>query len=262
MQFQPPPGFDPSAVEVQDGSRAIEVTAMFEDADRRGRATSRTRRRATITGRHQGAARRRRSRRWSSRSSPSSSPTSRSGAVRKAWEAWDAAGKPHNEFIVPREGPVLDILVRRLHGVRPLRRVPRPVPPVLGARAARLHHRSRREHAVQRARRVPAGRLVPAGALDRHRLRAALHAADVGRRHGQRSDDPARRSWRSRGRRAQSGEVARRLRVADPERRARQDRPRAEHLPGLVGAAAAHATPRRSTSTGASRRTPARPRSP
>jgi hypothetical protein len=26
-------------------------------------------------------------------------------------EAWDASGKNHNEFVVPREGPLLDILV-------------------------------------------------------------------------------------------------------------------------------------------------------
>ena len=49
--FTPPPGFDPSAVEVQDGSRAIEVNAMFEDAivevapplEPDGRASSRAR---------------------------------------------------------------------------------------------------------------------------------------------------------------------------------------------------------------------------
>jgi TonB family protein len=32
-------------------------------------------------------------------------------SLRKAWEAWDAAGKAHNEFPVPHDGPFLDILV-------------------------------------------------------------------------------------------------------------------------------------------------------
>ena len=64
------------------------------------------------------------------------------------------------------------------------------------------------------------------------------------------------------GQARQSGEVAGALRVADPERRARQDRPRAEHVPGVVGAAAARLRGAARRSTGASRRTRARPRSP
>ena len=110
MSFTPPPGFDPSAVEVQDGSRAIEVNAMFEDAIIEVRHLSNPTA-GTVSGATKGllgagvvgAGR--------SRSSRSSSPTSQVGAMRKAWDAWDAAGKPHNEFIVPREGPFLDILV-------------------------------------------------------------------------------------------------------------------------------------------------------
>ena len=134
MSFTPPPGFDPSAVEVQDGSRAIEVDAMFEDAIVEVRHLSNPTA-GTISGATKGllgggvvalgiafisfiVA------------------YAQASAMRRAWDAWDAAGKPHNEFIVPREGPALDVLLRHLHAVRHLRAVPRPVPPVLGARAA------------------------------------------------------------------------------------------------------------------------------
>ncbi len=108
MSFTPPPGFDPSAVEVQDGSRAIEVNAMFEDAIIEVRHLSNPTA-GTISGGTKGLL--------------GAGVVAlgiafitfivayvQVGAVRKAWEAWDAAGKPHNEFIVPREGPVLDVL--------------------------------------------------------------------------------------------------------------------------------------------------------
>jgi pSer/pThr/pTyr-binding forkhead associated (FHA) protein len=108
MSYQPPPGFDPSAVEVQDGSRAIEVNAMFEDAIIEA---------VHLTNPQAGSI------------SGATKFLLGGGAaalfvsfvtfiiafvdaskIHRAWEAWDAAGKPHNEFIVPREGPFLDIL--------------------------------------------------------------------------------------------------------------------------------------------------------
>lgn len=108
-QFTPPPGFDPSAVEVQDGSRAIEVNALFEDAIIEVQHLTNPQA-GTISGATKGLL--------------GAGALSLAvafitfvvayfqvGAVRKAWEAWDAAGKPHNEFVVPREGPALDILV-------------------------------------------------------------------------------------------------------------------------------------------------------
>jgi TonB family protein len=109
MQYQPPPGFDPSAVEVQDGSRAIEVNAMFEDAIVEVAHLSNPQA-GTVTGMTKGLL------------AGAVLTLSVSfvifvvsffqvSALRRAWEAWDAAGKPHNEFPVPREGPALDILV-------------------------------------------------------------------------------------------------------------------------------------------------------
>jgi hypothetical protein len=108
MSYGPPPGYDPSAVELQDGSRAIEVAAMFEDS--------------VITVQHF----------TNPKAGEVTMLTKVLGAVgvaslviafiifvvsyvqvahlQDAWEAWDAAGKPHNEFVVPREGPFMDIL--------------------------------------------------------------------------------------------------------------------------------------------------------
>jgi TonB family protein len=109
MAFTPPPGFDPSAVEVQDGSRAIEVNAMFEDAIIEVRHLSNPTA-GTISGGTKGLI-------GAGLAALGIAFITfivayvQVGAVRKAWEAWDAAGKPHNEFIVPREGPGLDILV-------------------------------------------------------------------------------------------------------------------------------------------------------
>jgi TonB family protein len=109
MSFQPPQGFDPSAVEVQDGSRAIEVNALFEDSIIEVRHLTNPQA-GTISGGTKGLL--------------AAGGIAmlvafitfvvayvQVGIVRRAWEAWDAAGKPHNEFVVPREGPALDILV-------------------------------------------------------------------------------------------------------------------------------------------------------
>ncbi|HZS41588.1 MAG TPA: FHA domain-containing protein, partial [Polyangia bacterium] len=106
--YGPPPGFDPSAVEVQDGSRAIEVAAMFEDAVVKVQHLSNPSA-GVITGATKGLL--------------------GAGilalvvafitfvvafvqvsALQNAWEAWDASGKPHNEFMVPHDGPLFDIL--------------------------------------------------------------------------------------------------------------------------------------------------------
>jgi hypothetical protein len=108
MQFSPPPGFDPSAVEVQDGSRAIEVNALFEDAIIEVRHLSNPTA-GTISGGTKGLL-------GGGLIAMAIAfitfivAYAQAGAVRKAWEAWDNAGKPHNEFIVPRDGPGLDIL--------------------------------------------------------------------------------------------------------------------------------------------------------
>jgi pSer/pThr/pTyr-binding forkhead associated (FHA) protein len=108
MQFQPPPGFDPSAVEVQDGSRAIEVNALFEDAIIEVAHLSNPTA-GTITAGTKGLL-------GAGLASMLIAFITfmvayvQAGMVRRAWEAWDATGKPHNEFIVPREGPALDII--------------------------------------------------------------------------------------------------------------------------------------------------------
>jgi TonB family protein len=107
--FAPPPGFDPSAVEVQDGSRSIEVNAMFEDAIIEVQHLTNPQA-GTVSGATKGLL-------GSGLLALAIAFITfvvayvQVGAVRKAWEAWDASGKPHNEFIVPREGPFLDILV-------------------------------------------------------------------------------------------------------------------------------------------------------
>jgi TonB family protein len=109
MQFSPPPGFDPSAVEVQDGSRAIEVNAMFEDAIIEVAHLSNPQA-GTISGATKGLL-------GAGLGALLIAFITfcvayvQVGVVRRAWEAWDAAGKPHNEFVVPREGPFMDILV-------------------------------------------------------------------------------------------------------------------------------------------------------
>jgi TonB family protein len=107
--YAAPPGFDPSAVELQDGSRAIEVNAMFEDAIIEA---------VHLTNPQGGVVS------GQTKALLGAGIVSlgiamitfvvafvQASALHKAWDAWDAAGKPHNEFVVPREGPVLDILV-------------------------------------------------------------------------------------------------------------------------------------------------------
>jgi len=107
--YQPPPGYDSSAVEVMDGSRAIEVAAMFEDSvvDVHHFTNPNS---GVVTGATKGLL--------------GAGAVSllaafivfvvayvQAAALKAAWEAWDAAGKAHNEFMVPREGPLLDVLV-------------------------------------------------------------------------------------------------------------------------------------------------------
>lgn len=106
--YQPPVGFDASAVEVQDGSRAIEVAAMFEDSviDVRhftdpaaGTVTSKTK---TLLG-------------VAALSLTTALVTFivayfQVAAMKARWDAWDAAGKPHNEFPVPHGGAVFDVI--------------------------------------------------------------------------------------------------------------------------------------------------------
>ncbi len=108
VNYGPPPGFDPSAVEVQDGSRAIEVAAMFEESVVKVQHLTNPNS-GVVTGATKGLL--------------GAGAISlvvafitfvvayvQVAALMKAWEAWDASGKPHSEFIVPREGPFLDIL--------------------------------------------------------------------------------------------------------------------------------------------------------
>jgi hypothetical protein len=108
VNFGPPPGFDPSAVELTDGSRAIEVAAMFEDSvlevrhlsnPQAGVVTPMTKALGLIGG--------------------GSLIVAfiifvvsyvQVSALKKRWEEWDNSGKPHNEFVVPREGPVMDVV--------------------------------------------------------------------------------------------------------------------------------------------------------
>jgi len=105
----PPRGFDASAVEVQSGSPAIEVTAMFEDA--------------VVDVRH-----------FTDPQSGVITPATKGllgggglaliGALvvfvvafvqvahmKAAMDAWDATGKPHSEFPIVHDGPLLDILI-------------------------------------------------------------------------------------------------------------------------------------------------------
>jgi TonB family protein len=103
------PQFDTSAVEVQDGSRAIEVTAMFEDAvvdvhhftnPQAGQATGATKGllgagAAMLVGAFVLFV----------------VAYVQVSAEKARREAWEAQGKPANEFVTPREGPVMDILV-------------------------------------------------------------------------------------------------------------------------------------------------------
>src|SRR5262249_11839156 len=114
MAYAPPPGFDPSAVEVQDGSRAIEVAAMFEDSVVEVRHLSDPSA-GQVTGLTKGLLG------GGSLALAIAFITFVVAYVQQAalsaqWEAWDAAGKPHNEFLATlpgggREGPGLDILV-------------------------------------------------------------------------------------------------------------------------------------------------------
>ena len=109
MNYGPPPGFDPSAVEVQDGSRAIEVAAMFEDSVVEVRHFSNPQS-GTVTGATKGLL----------GLGAISLVTAficfvvayvQVAAMMTQWEAWDTSGKNHNEFPVPHEGPLLDVLV-------------------------------------------------------------------------------------------------------------------------------------------------------
>ena len=112
--FAPPQGFDPSAVEVQDGSRAIEVAAMFEDSvvDIHHFTNPSA---GVITGATKGMIG------GGAFALVVAFITFvvayvQAAAQKTAWEAWDNAGKNHNEFLATlpnggREGPLLDIIV-------------------------------------------------------------------------------------------------------------------------------------------------------
>jgi pSer/pThr/pTyr-binding forkhead associated (FHA) protein len=104
----PPPGFDPTAVELQDGSRAIEVAAMFEDSVVELRHFTNPEG-GQVTGKTKGIL--------------TAAATALFIAlvvfivnyvqitrIAAAREAWEKSGKPVNEFIVPREGPAMDII--------------------------------------------------------------------------------------------------------------------------------------------------------
>ncbi|MGZ6142653.1 MAG: FHA domain-containing protein, partial [Myxococcales bacterium] len=107
--YQPPPGYDASAIEVMDGSRAIEVAAMFEDSvvDIHHFTNPNS---GVVTGATKGLL-----------GAGAVALVAafitfvvayvQAAALKNAWEAWDNSGKPHNEFMVPREGPLLDVLV-------------------------------------------------------------------------------------------------------------------------------------------------------
>jgi TonB family protein len=106
--FSAPPGFDPSAVEVQDGSRAIEVNAMFEDAIVEVAHLSNPTA-GTVTGATKGLLGFGAVALLVSFISFLIAFVDVSG-IHRAWDAWDAAGKPHNEFLLPHDGPLLDII--------------------------------------------------------------------------------------------------------------------------------------------------------
>ncbi|MFI5288265.1 MAG: AgmX/PglI C-terminal domain-containing protein [Polyangia bacterium] len=107
--FGPPPGFDPGAVEVQDGSRAIEVAAMFEDSVVDVRHFSNPAA-GEVTGMTKGLL-------GGGAAALVVAFISfvvayvQAAHLQAAWDAWDNSGHPHNDFIVPRSGPGLDILV-------------------------------------------------------------------------------------------------------------------------------------------------------
>ena len=107
-----PPGFDAGSVEVNDGTRAIEVAAMFEES--------------VVELRH-----------FTNPQSGVITPLTKGllgGAaaslvialvlfivnfaqvvtIRRNWDAWDAAGKAHNEFPIPHDSPISDILATLL----------------------------------------------------------------------------------------------------------------------------------------------------
>jgi hypothetical protein len=92
-----------------DGSRAIEVAAMFEDAvvDVHHFTNPNS---GVVTGATKGLLA------GGAISLVAAFITFvvayvQAAALKAAWEAWDASGKAHNEFMVPREGPLMDILV-------------------------------------------------------------------------------------------------------------------------------------------------------
>jgi FHA domain len=98
---------DASSVEVQDGSRAIEVAAMFEDSVVRVEHFTNPQS-GVVTGATKGLL--------------GAGIAALFGALivfivayvqvsamKNAWEEWDKQGKSHNEFPVPRESPVLDV---------------------------------------------------------------------------------------------------------------------------------------------------------
>jgi pSer/pThr/pTyr-binding forkhead associated (FHA) protein len=105
----PPRGFDPRAVELQDGSRAIEVAAMFEESVVELRHFTNPNS-GRVTGGTKGIL-----------------ATAAAGLVialvifvinyfqiariTREREAWEKSGKSLNEFVVPREGPATDIVV-------------------------------------------------------------------------------------------------------------------------------------------------------
>lgn len=104
-----PPGYDPGAVEVQDGSRAVEVAAMFEEAvlDVRHFTDPSS---GVVTGATKGML-------GGGLAALFAALVvfvieyAQVSKLKEAWEEWDRQGKPHNEFPVPHEGPLFDILV-------------------------------------------------------------------------------------------------------------------------------------------------------
>ncbi len=103
-----PAGYDAGAVEIHDGTRAIEVAAMFEESVVELRHFSNPAG-GVITGATKGLL--------------GGAAVALLGAfvifvvnfvqiseIKRQWEEWDKSGKAHNEFPLHREGPLMDIL--------------------------------------------------------------------------------------------------------------------------------------------------------
>ena len=190
---------DMSAIEVEDGSRAIEVVAMFEDAaidvrhftnPQAGEVTGATK--AMFFGGHRRV--RRRADRVPHRARSGFENARRVGSVGRRGQT---ALRVHSTAAATdlrraRRGVPRRRYVRRRNGFvsSPRRRA-----------AARNYTIGPDENcALQRAGRAFAGREVPARALDGHGLRAHVHVADARRCHRGQSGDPARAiavAWRA-----------------------------------------------------------------